>query len=244
MSPQQVATAAVASMTAAQTNAASAGDNFLQGVNTAMRMYTELQSSETGYKKLTGIPKGALLGFCGVTSWKDIHPIWTKIEATKNEANLQRILDKEWGKHASDLNLMHYKVYWTDELLSSIRTVEFTESGKATFLTSEMGLSVLQMMPRTAAEEDNFKKERRVRAKSNETLTYSEAKRFERAPRLPPGTWEETAALLTTYSLFLEMLFGLNNEHRRGVDEVRQTLMSLADVKSKLTPPLKIDSEY
>ena len=70
----------------------------------------------------------------------------------------------------------------------------------------------------------------------NGTLTDSEAKKFERAPRLPPGSWEETAALLTMYSLFLKMLFGLKSEYLRGVDEVRRTLMSMAEIKSKLKP--------
>ena len=94
MSPQQVATAVVASMTAAQPTAASIGDIFQQGVSTTMRMYTELQSYNSGYKKLSDIQKGALLGFCNEVLWANVHPIWKKIEATKNEADLRRILDK------------------------------------------------------------------------------------------------------------------------------------------------------
>ena len=102
------------------------------------------------------------MDFCNKKSWAKVHPIWKAIEMKKNEADLHRILDKEWGKPSKNLNLMHHQVYWTDELLSAIRTVEFTESGEATFLTSEMGLSVLQMMPRTTDEEDRFKMERRA----------------------------------------------------------------------------------
>ena len=48
--------------------------------------------------------------------------------------------------------------------------------------------------------------------------------------------WEETATLLTTYSLFLEMLFGNENEHLGGVDEVRRELLVMARIKQRLTP--------
>ena len=162
MSPQQVAATIVASMTAAaaQPTAESISEIFQQGVTTTMRMYTELQSNKSVYKRLTDIQKGALLDFCNETLWSDVHRIWKKIELTKNEADLRRILDKEWGKHATNLNIMYYKIYWSDELLMVIRKVAFTESGEATFLTSEMELSLLQMMPRTPEEEQRFNAER------------------------------------------------------------------------------------
>ena len=236
MSPQQVAAAAVASMSAAQPSAADIGGIFQQGVATTMRMYQELQSNDSGYKKFSDIQKGALLGFCGEVTWANVHPIWKTIESTKNDADLRRILDTEWAVHAKNINLMHYQVFWTDELLSAIRTVEFTEAGKATFLTSELGLSILQLMPRTTEEEGRMNAVRRAKAKAGGIISYAEARKFERAPRLPPRTWEETATLLLTYSLFLEMLFGRKNEHLDGVQAVRRNLMALAQCKSKLKP--------
>ena len=79
---------------------------------------------------------------------------------TKNEADLRRILDREWGKHAKNINIQYYRIYWSDELLTAIRKVEFTELGEATFPTSEMGLSLLQLIPRTPGEEVIFNAER------------------------------------------------------------------------------------
>ena len=56
-----------------------------------------------------------------------------------------------------------------------------------------------------------------------------------KAPRLPPTSWEETATLLTTYALFLEMLFGSKHEHLKGVDCVQRELMGMARIKQKLS---------
>ena len=69
------------------------------------------------------------------------------IKATKTDTDLLRIPDKEWGKHATNINIQFYKIYWSDDLLTAIRKVEFTELGEATFPTSEMGLSLLQLLP-------------------------------------------------------------------------------------------------
>ena len=75
------------------------------------------------------------------------HPLWKNIEATKTEAYLRCILDEEWGKHATNIKIQFHKIYWSDDLITAIRKVEFTDSGEAIFLTSEMGSSLLQLMP-------------------------------------------------------------------------------------------------
>ena len=72
--PQQVATAAITSMAANQPTVASMSDIFSQRVAATMWMYAELQSNDTGYKRLTDVQKGALMGFCNETSWKDVPP--------------------------------------------------------------------------------------------------------------------------------------------------------------------------
>ena len=100
-----------------------------------------------------------------------------EIELTKHKADLRCILDKEWGVHTVNINIQYYKIYWSDKLLAAIRKVEFTESGEATFLTSEMGMSLLQLMPRTVAEEARVNAKRQACNASNRTLTYTEAKK-------------------------------------------------------------------
>ena len=60
---------------------------------------------------------------------------------------------------------MFYDIYWGEELLKSIRTADFTRSNAATFLTSEMGLSPMLLMPRTEDEiiQMELERERRMR---------------------------------------------------------------------------------
>ncbi len=61
---------------------------------------------------------------------------------------------------------MFYDVYWGEELMKAICTADFTRSNTATFLTSEMGLSLMLLMPRTEDEiiEMEAEWERRRRA--------------------------------------------------------------------------------
>ena len=47
---------------------------------------------------------------------------------------------------------MFYNLIWGEELMESIRTADFTRSNAATFLTSEMGLSLMLLMPRIEDE--------------------------------------------------------------------------------------------
>ena len=127
-----------------------------------------------------------------------------------------------------------YDVFWTKELLEAIRKVEVTESGEATFLTLELGLSLLNLMPQSPKEIALLEQERRLRKKTQATLTYIDAKKAQKAPRLPPCRHEPTMMLLTTYSCFLDMLFGQANAHRAGLIEVRQALMGLQSVARRL----------
>ena len=66
---------------------------------------------------------------------------------------------------------MFYGIYWGEELMKSIRTADFTRSNAATFSTSEMGLSLMLLMPRTEDEiiELELEWERRRQAGKNVT---------------------------------------------------------------------------
>ena len=87
------------------------------------------------------------MGFYHEISWANIPPIWKDIESSKTEADLRRILDREWSKNEKNVNVQFYKMYWLDNLLTVIRKVEFTKSGEATFLVLELKLSLPQLMP-------------------------------------------------------------------------------------------------
>ena len=84
----------MASMAAAQQNAGNMSNIYSQGVAATMRIYHELQPSDTVYKRPVDVQKGALMGFFNEASWAEVPPLWKDIELTRTEANLHRILEK------------------------------------------------------------------------------------------------------------------------------------------------------
>ena len=87
-------------------------------------------------------------------------------------------------------------------------------------MTSESGLSIIQMLPVGPAEEAQLEYERTLREKTRTTLTYSNANKAAKAPRLPPQTYKTMLMLLTTYALFIKMLFGKRNAHLRDINTI------------------------
>ena len=70
---------------------------YKDGVRATMRLFQE-EIAPTIYKRFTPEVQGAIMGFCGVTAWSAVLQIWKEIEATKNEADLRRVLMKHWAK--------------------------------------------------------------------------------------------------------------------------------------------------
>ena len=235
-SAHEIAQAALIAMNSQQQMGNGGGqDLYSRGITDAMRLFKE-NVSEGPHKRFTDVQKGAIMGFCGITSWNNISPVWKDIESSKSDADLRRILAKHWGKNKNNLSIMFYDIHWSEELIMAIRKVEFTESGTATFITSEEGISLLQLLPRSPEEIAVMEGERKLREKTVKTLSYTEAKKMERAPRLPTWRFEDTMMLFTTYALFLEMLFGQNNQHLQGLNAVRGQLMAMAQIRKVLTP--------
>ena len=232
-SPQAAAQSAAASMARDQPTATGLSDVYTRGISDAMRMYHDM-NSETVYKRFSTEQKGAIMGFCAVTSWKDVPPLWKKIEGSKAEGDLRRILDKEWGQYEDDLDVQFYSQFWTDEFLKAIRTVEFTESDEASFVTSETGISALCLLPKSTKEVAKLKRDKLAMIAAKGNISVADAKKLQRRPRMPPAEWEPMVTLLTTYSMLLRMLFGRRNNHLKGVDQVRRVLMKLGKNKSKL----------
>ena len=58
---------------------------------------------------------------------------------------------------------MFYGIYWGEELMKSTRTADFTRLNAATCLTSEMGLSLIPLIPKTEGKiiELELERERR-----------------------------------------------------------------------------------
>jgi hypothetical protein len=220
----------MASVAGQQQTVDAIGDFYQKGVTDAMRIYQENATDDPYKKRFTDVQKGSVMGWCGVTSWAQVPKIWREIENSKSVKDSRKILRRHWARNRVSLHTLYYDIWWDDDLLIALRTVQFTEASVATFLTSESAFSLLHLMKRTPAEIQMLERQSQQREKARLTLTLKEWKAAERDPRLPPGTFEETYTLFTTYAMLLEMLFKVEglpmlNNHALGLDEVRGQML-------------------
>jgi hypothetical protein len=204
--------------------------DFQSGVLTAMRMMKD-NESEGATKPFSDILKGKIMGFCGTTKWSSVQQIWAEVEKVKSDEDLRALIQKHWRKNEMNLNTMFYGVYWSEDLIKSIRKGTFTTANVATYRTSESALSMLALMPRTEEERIEIEQEYQRRKDAGKNVTTGDLKAAARKPRMPPTRWEEVLMLLTTWALLLEMLFGERNQHLQGINAIRRHLMSLAETK-------------
>ena len=146
---KDMANAAITSMREErEASTAKLGETFQAGVLSAMRMFND-NSSDTMHKSFTDAQKARVMSACCVTKWCDVPGIWHEVEKCKSDEDLRDVLSRHWAKYETNLTSIFYKVYWSEELLKAIRKVAFTASSIATYKTSEMGLSMLQLLPYT-----------------------------------------------------------------------------------------------
>ena len=239
--PNVAALAVLQQMASARPSVSEIANTYQAGVHDAMRLHHE-NESDTIYKRFTKVQRGGIMGWCGVRRWKDVKPIWKEIEQTKSEDDLRVVLNRAWQKKIKKLGL-HATVYamdWPDDMLSAIRQARPYESSEADFLTSELGLSPMALLPRSRNEQIKIREDKRAKKKANRgmnmTEARAEAKRANKTPRLPPTDWEGLATLLSSYSIVLDILFYGDNAHRVGVDKIRGSMMALSKVKDLLDP--------
>ena len=128
---------------------------------------------------------------------------------------------------------MFYGIYWGKELMKSIRTADFTRSNAATFLTSEMGLSLMLLMPRMEDEIIELELEREKRKQAGKNVTIADYEAVRKALWMPPLRWDEVCTLFATWSLLLRLLFGTKNAHLLGLNAIRRHVLSLAETKHR-----------
>ncbi len=87
-----------------------------KGFDSALCIFQQ-NMSDSHYKRFMEIQKGAIMGFCGVTSWKDVPGIWKEIETTKSDEDLCSVLQRHWDKNKMNLDVLLYSIYWGEELM-------------------------------------------------------------------------------------------------------------------------------
>ncbi len=79
--PAAATTAEFASM--AVPSPSDVGDSFQRGVDLAVQFFGD--NTSDAQKGFSNVQKGNLMGWCVVTQWKDMPPIWHKIEKAKSD---------------------------------------------------------------------------------------------------------------------------------------------------------------
>ena len=170
------------------------------------------ENSDSVFKRFDAHQKAKVCGFCEVKTWNQVPPIWREIEATKDEKQLRDLMSAEWSKLKTDLDSDFASVYWEDDLLQVIRTVDFTQGLPPCFLTSAAKAAPLAFMERSVAEIKLLEANRRARGITT-TWSFAEAKKDLKAPRLPPVDIKDANSLFTTYAAYLNMMFAGRNAH-------------------------------
>ena len=143
--------------------------------------------------------KATLCGFSEVLTWEDMEPIWHKLEETKSDHDMRRIIKTEWEARKTSLMGMFYDVYWAEEPMTSLRKGMYVVSNYGMFETLERGFNPNLFFPLEAEEEMEMEAEYQARLEAGVTTTADTAGRHRKTPRKPPRTWEELVMWLNTW---------------------------------------------
>ena len=186
-------------MNAMSARPADRANKYQQGVMHAMRSHTK-NLSEPGHKRFTAIQKAALQGYCNVRSWNEVPQIWKDIEDCKSDGDLRRVLIQYWSRYQqAGQGVLFYNIYWSEELIAAIRTLNLCSCITPTYATAMDGISILHMLPWSREDKINHERDHAIRNKTARTRTYAEEKKFLKSARLPPTMYERTMMLLTTH---------------------------------------------
>ena len=93
------------------------------------------------------------------------------------------MLNAHWGAIKVRGAIPLYDICWVDVLLEAIRKAVFCDGSIVTFLTSMAGISILNLMPWSKADEDRYMIERGIRKKTAATRTYAKEKEMKKHAR-------------------------------------------------------------
>ena len=123
-------------------------------------------TSDSVFKRFSSAQKAKICGFCGVTHWNRVPLIWKAIEATKDKTELRDLMTAKWNKFKEDPNNSFTDMHWEDKLLKAIRTADFTQAMKPSFLTSAAKTAPLAFLQRTEDRLNLFEANRVARSKT------------------------------------------------------------------------------
>ncbi len=118
--------------------------------------------------------------------WQYMSHIWKATKKAITDKDFRFILQQEWDKYKTRIDVQFYNIYWCEDILMALRKVILTKSARATFTTSKTCISLLLIMPQSEEARQNIKNEYQRRVTAGKTVTMSDLKKAEKQPRLPP----------------------------------------------------------
>ena len=100
---------------------------FVQGANTTMKMKGAIAGdSVTGQNKFTARQWAALIGFCGVETWKQVQNIWKQIEKACYETEVNTIVVTTIKEQQFDVDRQSSRVWFGNDVAEEIWKCRFT----------------------------------------------------------------------------------------------------------------------
>ena len=109
-------------MTAAASLSVSQAERiFVRGANTAMKMNGDIAGDSTiGRKKFTARQWEALIGFCGVETWKQVQKFWKQIKKARDIKEVRTIVVTAIKEQQVDVYRQSSRVWFGDDVVEDI----------------------------------------------------------------------------------------------------------------------------
>jgi hypothetical protein len=185
----------------------------------------------------------ALKGFTHTYDIKDIQPIWTTFQTTKNGDVHRRHLQFGMDKWARDNGVeLDRGIYFEQKSVEDIVNLRFNPGqGVAQFKSAERGLSLLICRTRTPEEIERVRDREIAEQETQATRMLEEALKLQRGdPRAPASNYFELKLNITTYCALLHTLFGDKCGYYGALMKIRNCLDTpgVYNIRQAYTPDI------
>ena len=113
---------------------------FVQGANTAMKMKCAIAGDlATRRNKFTARQWAALIGFCGVETWRQVQNICKQIEKSRDATEVRTIVITAIKEQQVNVDRQSSRVWFVNDVAEGIRKYRFTYGQMANMAKTERG---------------------------------------------------------------------------------------------------------
>ena len=169
-----------------------------------------------------------LLDFVECPPKNQLPKIWKQIEKAKDAVEVRTLVIDAIRAEQIDIDKHTSRVWFGEDIAEDIMKVRFSHGSIANVAKTDRGISVMTFIRWTAQEIYDMEEEEEERHKITH-VTAEMLKKLAKKQRMPPTSYDTGIRVLATYSLFLKVLLGTRSPHRKGVEKVRASLLSLSE---------------